>query len=197
MAEETTKKVRKDWFEKWLDAHFEAPFFALRYVTVIPVLFAFAGSLVMFAIGGYETWEAIHEIVKLKDHHIVDVTKITVPLIKSIDAFLLGLVLMIFSYGIYDLFVSKLDPAEQKGIRPDWMKFKNMGALKVTLAEVVLIILVITFFEVVMSNMDTMLKIAEVEGEIHVRNIWILLVIPLGVLLIAVGIGLFKKLVHE
>jgi len=41
-------------------------------------------------------------------------------LIKAIDIFLLGLVLIIFSFGIYDLFISKLDPEELTILFFEW-----------------------------------------------------------------------------
>ena len=104
-------------------------------------------------------------------------------LIKAVDAFLLGLVMIIFSYGIYDLFISKIDPAERAGARPNWIKFKDMGGLKVTLAQVVLIIRSITGGEIGVTN------ITKFEDDV-----WTFLIIPIGVLFIGEGIGVFVKI---
>ena len=181
---ETPKPSGKDWFERWLDAHFEGPFFAMRYVTLVPVLFAFVGAILMFVIGAIESWEAISELVnKIYSHseHASQAVAVETKLIRAIDAFLLGLVMMIFSYGIYDLFVSELSPADTAGVRPDWLKFHNISELKTTLAHVVLIILVITFFEMVLDGDDRFVEP------------WSFLVVPAGVLLIGLGLAVFEK----
>lgn len=186
-----TATRNRNWFDKWLDTRFEGPFFALRYVTFVPVAFAFLGSLIMFGIGAVHSWRAVARI--LVDNGSVEeanaaAVQVPLSLIKAVDASLLGLVLLIFSYGIYDLFIRKLEPGERRGRRPSWMRVSSMGELKVTLAEVVLIILVITFFELVMSNIDTFL---------HVSNVWELLVVPLGVFLIACGVAVFEKVIRH
>lgn len=170
--------IEKDRFEKWLDKNFEPKFFALRYFTLIPVIFSFLGSLMMFSVGAYETLGALEAI------RVFDNTQVQLELIKAVDAFLLGLVLLIFSYGIYDLFVSRLDVAETLDIRPDWIKFKNIGELKTILAEVILIILTISFFELIVANIH------------QFTDFWTFLVIPIGAFLIALGLGLFIKLTH-
>ena len=192
MTDQTTPEIvtndpdgpdERDAVERWLDRYFEHPFFYLRYITLVPVLLAFAGAILMFAIGSIETFEAIHGYFA---HHSAEAAKDSqMLLIKAVDAFLLGLVMMIFSYGIYDLFISKIDPAEKKGARPNWIKFKDMGGLKVTLAQVVLIILIITFFELVLKNTDKF------------TDVWMFLIIPVGVLFIGIGIGVFTKITHH
>ena len=177
--------AKKDRFEKWLDKYFEVPFFMFRYFTMVPVLFSFVGALVMFYIGAKKTIKAITGI--LHDSHSATLGMDSqVLLIHAVDAFLMGLVLMIFSFGIYELFVSKLDPAARRGVRPNWMKFKDLGGLKTALAEVVLIILVITFFQIVIQNLDILIKEA-----------WSFLVIPIGIIFIAVGIGFFERFTRE
>jgi len=171
----------RDAIEKWLDRYFETPFFYMRHITLVPVLLSFAGAVLMFGIGSVEIYEAIHGFWVDQSHD--SARESTIMLIKAVDAFLLGLVMIIFSYGIYDLFISKIDPAERAGARPNWIKFKDMGGLKVTLAQVVLIILIITFFEIVVTN----IKMFE-------DNVWTFLIIPIGVLFIGVGIGVFVKI---
>jgi uncharacterized membrane protein YqhA len=184
MANENNRQDSHDPIERFLDKYFEYPFFYLRHITLVPVLLSFCGAILMFSIGAVETFEAIHHFVL--DQSQDTIKDSTVLLIKAVDAFLLGLVMMIFSYGIYDLFISKIDPAEKAGARPNWIKFKDMGGLKVTLAQVVLIILIITFFELVLTNVD---KFTE--------DIWMFLIIPIGVLFIGIGIGVFVKITGD
>jgi uncharacterized membrane protein YqhA len=170
----------KDRFEKWLDNNIEMVMIRARYLTLIPVIFSYIGALFMFAVGTVRTYDALIAMV----HYQWRGTQVN--LILSVDAFLMGLVLMIFSYGIYDLFISSLDAGGSKArLRPRWMQFDDIGGLKIILAEVILIIMMIEFFQLALSEMK------------HFKTFEQILIIPIGMLLIAVGMGVFKKLTHE
>ena len=70
-------------------------------------------------------------------------------MIRVVDDFLVGIVLLIFGLGSYDLFISRIDPAlNQTDIRPDWLVFSSLDELKSVLGKVVLMILTITFLQV-------------------------------------------------
>jgi len=164
--------------EQWLNRHFESRFFALRYTLLVPVIVAFIGSTVMFANGTYHTAKAMSALVI--GQHLGSSQEVTLPIIKALDAFLVGIILVIFSFGIYDFFISELDPAERSSIRPDWFKFESTGELKNKLIEVVLVILAIKFFEQMVANAD---QITDIER---------FLVIPAGAAILAISLGFFK-----
>ena len=65
-------------------------------------------------------------------------------IISSIDDFLLGTVLLIFSLGLYELFISKIDQAEEGN---QILLIKDLDDLKNRLAKVILMILIVTFFK--------------------------------------------------
>ena len=65
-------------------------------------------------------------------------------IIGAVDDFLLGTVLLIFSLGLYELFISKIDQAE-KGSKI--LLVKSLDDLKNRLAKVILMILIVTFFK--------------------------------------------------
>jgi len=171
----------KDAVEKWLDKHLETTMVKMRYATLIPVIFSYVGAIIMFVVG---TIRAYDSVLSLMDSSGPDLTDTQVNLILAVDAYLMGLVLLIFSYGIYDLFISSMDAGNKPKIRPRWMTFDDIGGLKTILAEVILIILTIEFFQLVLASMP----------EFDTFEEW--LVIPIGMLLIAIGMGVFKKLTH-
>jgi uncharacterized membrane protein YqhA len=81
--------------------------------------------------------------------------QIIVQIITTVDDFLLGIVLLIFGLGTYDLFISRIDPAQdQDDIRPDWLIFNTLDELKSVLGKVVLMILTINFLQLVV-NMES------------------------------------------
>jgi uncharacterized membrane protein YqhA len=102
--------------------------------------------------------------------HIGDAiyTKLIVGIITTVDDFLLGIVLLIFGLGTYDLFISRIDPAEQQDdIRPDWLVFRSLDELKSVLGKVVLMIMIITFLKfVVNSDIQTPLDLLYLGGAI-------------------------------
>ncbi len=174
MHEDTDHK--KDPPEAWWHEHFEPAFFNMRYIIIIPVIITFIGAFIMFIIGALEAWNSITLFFTNDYEHS------QLSLILGIDAFLLGLVLLIFSYGIYDLFISKIDIVDRPSVRPNWMRFKDIGELKIILAQVILIILTINFFELVFIHMNDPESFQDY------------MIIPVGIVLIAVGLGVFERL---
>ncbi len=71
--------------------------------------------------------------------------------VGSIDGFLLATILLIFSLGLYELFISELDEAKNSGQSTKLLVINSLDDLKSKLAKVILMILVVTFFEVSLS----------------------------------------------
>lgn len=166
--------IDKDPIEEFLDDFFEPLFFMSRYVIIVPVVISLLGAILMFGIGAYFTYEGLHEL------QVFHAESVALPLIKAIDAFLLGLILIIFSFGVYDFFVSELEPAEEAGVRPDWLKFESVGELKTKVFEVVIVVLAIMFYEQMKANKDSFTSFSE------------FLIIPIGTAFLAVAVGMFK-----
>lgn len=163
--------------ERWLDEHFEPTFFKARLLILVPVVISFTGSAIMFAVGANHILNAMSALVFNGEFGS---KAITLPIIKALDAFLVGIILVIFSFGIYDFFISRLDPADNSTIRPDWFKFDSTGELKNKLIEVVLVILAIKFFEQMVANIESISAIEQ------------FLVIPVGAAILAISLGFFK-----
>lgn len=180
-GESTEVERGKSQTEQWLDESFEPLFFELRYLLMVPVLVSFIGSIAMFTVGSYNTYNAIYAIGFEGDF---GQKAVILPIIKALDAFLIGIILVIFSFGIYDFFVSVLEPADHAGVRPDWFKFESTGELKNKLIEVVLVILAIKFFEQIIGNSD------------QFDEPVLYLVIPTGAAILAISLGFFKWATH-
>lgn len=172
---------QKSPIEEGLDEYFEPIFFELRYAILVPVLVGFFASLVMFAIGTYHVFNASTAIFLNGNFSS---SAVTLPIIKALDAYLVGIILIIFSFGVYDFFISELEPAETAGLRPDWFKFDSTGDLKNKLIEVVLVILAIKFFEQMVAHVK------------DINKIEMYLVIPVGAAILAISLGFFKWATH-
>ena len=106
-----------------------------RFVVIVPALAAIIGAIVLMILGSVEILRAalgvVVEQVPLKET-IVDV-------LASIDAILLGTVLLVIGYGLYELFVdTHLDV-------PDWLEINNLDDLKAKLIGVIVAIIAVIF----------------------------------------------------
>lgn len=157
------------------------PFYAFRYISWIAILFSLLGSLLLFIVGALKTLNAFRVfflgyIPKGKEHlHTVDIG--ITYLIKSLDTFLIALILFIFAHGIFTLFISNKTSTKNNGVL-NWIQTPNIGHLKNVLGEVIVIILFVKFLEVVFVNID------------HLD--WNLLILPISIVLMAVGLKVLK-----
>lgn len=155
-------------------------FFALRYVSIIAVISSFIGSVLLFILGALKIAGAIAVII-LGGEGLSLLTEIHGPesatsaivllVINSIDMFLFALVLLIFSYGIYELFVRTVT-AENLNEYPSWIKIRSIGQLKNYLAQVIITILFVQFLEIVIVNGEKLLS-------------WEAVVLPVAILCLA------------
>jgi len=63
---------------------------------------------------------------------------------------LIGIVLLIFGFGIYELFVSEIDFANAK-FSESTLKIKSLDQLKNKIIKVIIIVLIVKFFEKILK----------------------------------------------
>lgn len=72
-------------------------------------------------------------------------------IVEVIDGFLLASVLLIFAMDLYELFISKIDAAEDSKTSGNVLHISSLDDLKNRLAKVILMILIVNFFEQVLK----------------------------------------------
>jgi uncharacterized membrane protein YqhA len=105
-------------------------------------------------------------------------TQTIANVVEAIDGYLLATVMLIFGFGLYELFISQIDTAEKK-IRSRVLTIHNLDDLKHRLGQVVLLILVVKFFEGALA--------------INIKTLSDLLLLSIGILLIAIALYLTHK----
>jgi len=158
--------------------------FRLRFISIVAVFFSFLSSLLMFYIGAAKTITAFAIFFSVKEtdskfERLETTDLATSYLIKSIDAFLIALVLLIFSYGVYVLFIGFKNESSDLF---KWLDISSVGHLKNTLAEVIIVILFVKFLEVALLNLDNLA--------------WEILILPVSILLLALSLK-FLELRHH
>lgn len=134
---------------KKFEDFFENILFNSRFLVLVAVISSIVAALIMFVKGGAEVYHAAGILLGSLLHHSDSGShEIIVLLIESIDNFLFATVLLIFSMGIYELFISEIDPATRSGeTRPNWLSIHSLDDLKGAIGKVILMILIVKLFE--------------------------------------------------
>lgn len=124
-----------------------------RLVVIFAVI---ASLLISFGVFYMATVDAWYMLVHLFDYaspalssedrallHSQTVTHV----VEIIDGYLLATVMLIFSLGLYELFISKIERAEGSEASANVLMITSLDDLKGRLAKVIMMILVVKFFE--------------------------------------------------
>ena len=68
-------------------------------------------------------------------------------IIRAVDAFLIGTVMLIFGLGLYELFISKIEVAEGGASSTNVLVVHSLDQLKEKIGKVIIMVLVVTFFK--------------------------------------------------
>ena len=110
---------------------------SLRLVMLIASLGAALGALLMFWEGGSKMLGGVQAV--LADH---DTKLVTASVMGATDAFLFGIVLMIFAYSVAFGFVLDVSTEDRESL-PMWMRVKDVAELKNTLVSAILVYLAV------------------------------------------------------
>ena len=132
---------------------FEKGLWNLRYVVILSVILSILASISLFMIG---SWDIIYSIIyqnPLFSPEITNNNDLLFKIISSIDLFLIGIVLLIFGFGVYELFISEIVFAKDKFINST-LKINSLDQLKNKIIKVIIIVLIVKFFERVLKFSD-------------------------------------------
>jgi len=113
-----------------------------RYVVFVPALASIVGAVLLMVLGSIEMCMVVYKSVVtdyLLKESVVDV-------LTAIDAILLGTVLLVIGYGLYELFIDPELPV------PAWLRVKDLDDLKSKLIGVVVAIIAVVFVGVFVDS---------------------------------------------
>jgi len=136
-----------------MESFFEKVLWNSRFVVIAAVIASLLTSLAMFYMA---TIDAIVMISHLGEYANISLSTEERALLRSqtvthvveiIDGYLLATVLLIFALGLYELFINKLDIADDAKVAGSVLVINSLDDLKNRLAKVILMILIVKFFE--------------------------------------------------
>jgi uncharacterized membrane protein YqhA len=151
---DTTPEPQKQAFisheQTVFERFFESMLWNSRYIVLFGVIFGSLSAIVLFIAGSMEISSILLEFLNLAEGHLSH-EEILIGIIGAIDFYLIGLVLLIFSFGIYELFISEIDIARQTGTFGSILEVSNLDDLKNKIIKVIIMVLIVSFFQRILS----------------------------------------------
>ncbi len=129
---------------------FENALWSTRFIVLISVVLSIISSIILFLLGGWDIIQAIIYKNPLLNNDIETNNELLFNIISSIDLFLIGIVLLIFGFGVYELFISEINFAKDK-FADSTLKINSLDQLKNKIIKVIIIVLIVKFFEKVLK----------------------------------------------
>ena len=127
---------------------FENALWKSRFIVLLAVIFGFLGSVILFFVASIDVINVAKFIVITflegthPDHFHED---IVAGIIGAVDLYLIAVVMLIFAFGLYELFISKIDAAESKEGN-NILAIHSLDQLKDKIAKVIVMVLIVSFF---------------------------------------------------
>ena len=113
-----------------------------RYVVFVPALASIIGAILLMGQGSLEILKVVYSAVSSE----YGLKETIVEVLTAVDAILLGTVLLVIGYGLYELFID----AEIEV--PLWLRVRDLDDLKSKLIGVVVAILAVVFVGVFVDS---------------------------------------------
>jgi uncharacterized membrane protein YqhA len=138
-----------------LEKYFEKMLWSSRYMVLVAVISSLLLSLLLFLITAVDVASLLSHAFDYIGANLETRKALKVEMVAhtvgSIDGFLLATILLIFALGLYELFISDINEAKDSDKSSKVLVINSLDDLKAKLAKVILMILVVTFFEVSLS----------------------------------------------
>ena len=130
---------------------FESFLWKSRLIVLAAVIISLVSSLAMFYMASVDSAYMISHLIgypSLDDTARLELRSTTIThVVELIDGYLLAIVLLIFGLGLYELFISKIDQAENSDNASQVLVIHSLDDLKARLSKVIVMILIVKYFE--------------------------------------------------
>lgn len=133
------------------ERYFESMLWNSRFTVLLAVVASLIMGIGVFYLTAIDVFYTIAHLSHY--HELPDAERAVLKaqtvahVVGAVDGFLLGTVMLIFSLGLYELFISKIVAAEGDSSSSKILKINSLDDLKDKLAKVILMILIVMFFE--------------------------------------------------
>ena len=138
---------------KLLERLFENFLWKSRLMVLAAVLVSLISAAAVLYISTVDAWIMVSHLGEYMSSSLSTAERFALRaetikhVVEIIDGYLLATVLLIFGLGLYELFISKIDVAENAEGASKILIINNLDDLKNRLSKVILMILIVRYFE--------------------------------------------------
>lgn len=143
MKNKTQGKLRS------IELFFETLIWNFRFFILIPVVFSLLSALRLILIGTMDIWAGLTIVLDHTDPEGIMTIKTVAYIIGGVDYYLIGIVLLIFAFGIYELFISEIEIKHQDN--SSILQSNSLEELKGKLVNVIVVALIVSLFKQMLS----------------------------------------------
>jgi len=136
---------------------FEGILWRSRYVVIFAVLASMAAAIAIFYMATVDVVYLVSHILHYADPQLATDARKTLHdetithVVEVVDGYLLAMVMLIFSLGMYELFISDIDEAKHSKASSAILVVGSLDDLKQRLAKVIIMIMIVTIFEMALK----------------------------------------------
>ena len=134
-----------------MEKMFEGSLWASRFMVILAVIFGLIGAVVLFIVASIDIFSTASYVITTyltgahPEHFHQDVVG---GIIGAVDLYLIGVVMLLFSFGLYELFISDIDAAkDESGKENKILAIHSLDQLKDKISKVIVMVLVVGFFQ--------------------------------------------------
>ena len=138
---------------KKIEILFEGALWESRFVVLFAVVASLATAFVMFFMATVDAWFLVSHMFEYASSDLTGEARVNfrsnavTHVVEIVDGYLLATVLLIFALGLYELFISKIERAGDSETASNVLIINSLDDLKSRLAKVILMILIVKYFE--------------------------------------------------
>jgi len=130
---------------------FENSLWASRFMVILAVIFGLIGAIVLFVVASVDIYDTMKFVANTYINHAHPNNfheDVVGGIIGAVDLYLIGVVMLLFSFGLYELFISDIDAAkEEDGEDNKILAIHSLDQLKDKISKVIVMVLVVGFFQ--------------------------------------------------
>lgn len=138
-----------------LERIFEGALWKTRFLVILAVVFGLIGAVILFVVASIDIYTvAVYTFNTIVTHaHPENFHEdIVSGIIGAVDLYLIAVVMLIFSFGIYELFISPIDHNIDAKEDSKILSISSLDQLKDKIAKVIVMVLVVNFFQKVLHT---------------------------------------------
>lgn len=138
---------------RFLHSIFERILWNSRLFIIFAVILSMIGSILLFLVASADIVMAVGETYRYYTGALsqdIDIHNVLLnTIIMAVDLYLIAVVLLIFSFGLYELFIAKIEIKDEQSSKV--LEIHTLDQLKDKLAKVIVMALIVAFFSKVLN----------------------------------------------